>query len=220
MKLFPFLTLCIPPSKIKNRVLNLFNNKQIDLSAYIGFSFINVNNLVIDRNVRIKHFVRMNGIERIHLKENSYIGNHNTLYCALAAGDHGHFTLGENSELVRQNALDLTSNITIGNNVVVGGFGSQLWTHGFDVDRNRIQGEIIIGDNVYIGSSSIFNLGVSVCSNVSIGAGSVVCKSIKECGLHAGAPAIKKNDKYLIVETDSIKLIAKKEGSHFFEKKL
>ena len=220
MKLFSFLSLCLPPSKLKNKILNLFQHKKIDSSAYIGFSYINVNHLIIDKNVRIKHFVRMNGIEYVHLQENSYIGNHNTFYCSALAGDYGHFTLGKCSELVRQNSLDLTSNITIGNNVVVGGFGSQLWTHGFDVLRNRIQGEITIGNNVYVGSSTIFNLGVSICDNVSLGAGSVVSKSITEYGLHAGVPAVKKNDKYLIVESNFIKCISKKEGSHFFEKKL
>ena len=126
MKLFSLLSLCLPASTLKNRILNLFHNKSIDPTAYIGFSYINVEHLIIEKNVRIKHLVRMNGIEHVHLQENSYIGNHNTFYCSSSTGDHGHFKLGQHSELVRQNALDLTSNITIGNNVVIGGFGSQF----------------------------------------------------------------------------------------------
>jgi len=220
VKLFSLLTLLLPPSKFKNKVLNLFSNVSISKEAYIGFSYINVKQIRIETNAKIKHLVRMKGLEKIFLKEGSYIGNHNSLYCNVTIGDKGHFTLGKNSELVSRNALDLTSDITIGNNVIIGGYGSQFWTHGFDVYRNRLQGEIFIADNVYIGSSTIFNLGVSICSNVSIGAASVVSKSISESGFYAGVPAIKKNDKYQFIETDIIKLVNKKGDSQFFEKEL
>lgn len=220
MKLFSLISLFFPPSKLKNKILNLFPNKMIASSAYIGFSYINVNHFIVEDNVRVKHLIRMNGVDYIHLQEGSYIGNHNTFYCDAMFGDRGRFILGRTSELVRQNSVDLTSNITIGDNVVIGGFGTQLWTHGFDVQRNRIQGEIVIGDNVYIGSSSIFNLGVSVCSNVSIGSSSVVSKSITESGLYAGTPAVKKHSNYVVKESDSIVRLFERDGSQFFEKKL
>ena len=220
MKLFPILTLLFPPSKLKNKVLNMFSHANIAEDAYIGFSYINVKQLTMEANAKIKHLVRMKGLDKVLLKNGSYIGNHNSFYCNANLGDKGYFTLGVNSELVRQNALDLTSNITIGDNVVIGGYGTQFWTHGFDVFRNRIQGEIFIADNVYIGSSTIFNLGVSICCNVSVGAGSVVSKPIVDSGFYAGVPATKKNDKYQFVESDMIKLITKKGDSHFFEKEL
>jgi len=220
MKLFPLLTLFLPPCTLKNRILNLFAHKKVHKSAYIGFSFISVKHLIVEENAKIKHLVRMKGLEKVLLKRGGYIGNHNSFYCNATLGDKGGFALGENSELVRQNALDLTSNITIGNNVVIGGYGSQFWTHGFDVQRNRIQGEICIADNVYIGSSTIFNLSVSICSNVSVGAGSVVSKPIIDSGFYAGVPAIKKNDNSLFAETDSIKLLTQNGTSQFFEKKI
>ena len=220
MKFFGILTLFLPPSKFKNKILNFFSNANIEKDAYVGFSYIDVKNLTLEKKATIKHFVRMKGLEKVLLKENSYIGNHNTFYCNNVIGDRGHLELGVNSELVRKNSLDLTSNITIGNNVVVGGHSSQFWTHGFDVNRNRLQGEIIINQNVYIGSSSIFNLSVSICSNVIIGAGSVVTKSIAESGLYAGVPAEKKSENYLLLESESKKLLYKKGRSDFFEKKI
>lgn len=220
MKLFPLLTLFLPPSSVKNKILNMFSHVNISEDAYIGFSYIDVGKINIEANAKIKHLVRMKGLEQVLLKQGSFIGNHNSFYCNSKLGDAGHFTLGLNSELVRQNALDLTSDVTIGDNVVIGGYGSQFWTHGFDVYRNRIQGEIRIADNVYIGSSTIFNLGVSICTNVSIGAGSVVSRTIDSSGFYAGAPAVKKNDKYQFTETDMIKFVAKKGNSQFFEKEL
>tara|TARA_Y100001954_G_scaffold237488_2_gene301341 strand:- start:993 stop:1214 length:222 start_codon:yes stop_codon:yes gene_type:complete len=47
-----------------------------------------------------------------------------------------------------------------------------------------------ISEKVYIGSNSTI-LPVKICSNVVIGAGSVVTKDIIESGTYAGNPAIK-----------------------------
>ena len=47
-----------------------------------------------------------------------------------------------------------------------------------------------ISSNVYIGSNSTI-LPVSICSNVVIGAGSVVTKNITKSGKYAGNPAKK-----------------------------
>ena len=50
-----------------------------------------------------------------------------------------------------------------------------------------------IKDNVSIGSNSTI-LPVEICSNVVIGAGSVVTKTINEPGIYAGNPAKKIRD--------------------------
>lgn len=220
MNVFPLITLLFPPSKLKNWLLNLFPSVEIHKTAYVGFSYISVHSLILKANVRIKHFVRIKGVEEVLLKEKSYIGNFNSLYCNHFIGDKGRFTLGCHSELVRQNALDLTCDITIGDNVVIGGYGSQFWTHGFDVSRNRIEGEIVIANNVYIGSSSIFNLGVYVCDNVMVGAGSLISRSIKESGFYAGSPAIKKADRYELAESASTQLKCKKFDKNFYVKEI
>ena len=51
-------------------------------------------------------------------------------------------------------------------------------------------GETLIDSNVYIGSNATI-LPVKICSNVVIGAGSVVTKDILKPGKYAGNPAIK-----------------------------
>lgn len=56
-------------------------------------------------------------------------------------------------------------------------------------DKNKWK-ETVIEDRVYIGSNSTI-LPVNICSDVVIGAGSVVTKSIFEAGTYAGNPAIK-----------------------------
>ncbi len=62
-------------------------------------------------------------------------------------------------------------------------------------DKNKWK-NTVIKDRVYIGSNSTI-LPVTICSDVVIGAGSVVTKNISEAGTYAGNPAIKlasKND--------------------------
>ena len=45
--------------------------------------------------------------------------------------------------------------------------------------RTTLNGDCIIGDNIFIGSGSIISNGVRVGDNVVVGAGSVVLKDIK-----------------------------------------
>ena len=61
-----------------------------------------------------------------------------------------------------------------------------------DGDKNKWK-NIQVGNNVSIGSNSTI-LPVTICSNVVIGAGSVVTKDIKEPGIYAGNPARKIRD--------------------------
>lgn len=60
-------------------------------------------------------------------------------------------------------------------------------------------GKIVVGNNVYIGNSSIILPGVNIGNNVVIGAGSVVTKSLPDNGVYAGNPA------KLICSTDQLK---------------
>lgn len=49
-------------------------------------------------------------------------------------------------------------------------------------------GEIIIGDNVFIGSNSVLLYGIHIGNNVVIGAGSVVTKDIPDGVVAVGSP--------------------------------
>lgn len=118
----------------------------------------------IGNNSQIKHFSKFSGPKNI-VKFNPAI---------LIIGD---------SVVINKLLIDLCDSVTIGNNVVFAGKDTQIWTHSFDLSRNRVQGSVLIKDNCYIGSRCIINLDVVITDNVVIHAGSVVNKSIEVSGV-------------------------------------
>ena len=86
----------------------------------------------------------------------------------------------------------ICSNVSIGNNCFIG-HGVAFINDDFKIGKNANGKKTLwkktkISDEVYIGSNSSI-LPVNICSNVVIGAGSVVTKSINKAGIYAGNPA-------------------------------
>ncbi len=95
--------------------------------------------------------------------------------------------------------------ITLGNNVHITD-GVKFLTHdgGTLLYRNlipdlEITKPIVVGDNVYFGNDVIVLPGVTIGSNVVIGAGAIVTKDIPDNSVAVGVPAkvIKSADDYL-----------------------
>lgn len=205
-----FCTLLLP-SFILRVVLRLFGFK-IGNGVKIGFSIIKSNTIILENNVKIGHFNLILN-DKIHLKEDSIIGYLNILkgpFSVLldnkaAIGNKNYMTraktgitfgksllhLGNLTKITVGHHLDLTQSIIFGENSILAGIKSQLWTHGYyhaDIgkDRIRIDGEIYIGNNVYIGSSCVFNPGVKVGNSIHIGGGSTISKDLNKSGMYVG----------------------------------
>ena len=84
--------------------------------------------------------------------------------------------------------------VEIGNHVQITA-GTKIFTHGGGwVFRDKYPnfdyfGKVVIKDNVYIGNNCLIMPGVTIGSNVIIGAGSVVTKSVSDGKIVAGNPA-------------------------------
>lgn len=87
--------------------------------------------------------------------------------------------------------------ITIGNHVLLAE-GVRLLTHDgagwclrTEQEKKRMDmwGEVVIGDNVYVGTNAIILPNVHITDHVIIGAGAVVTKDITESGVYVGVPA-------------------------------
>lgn len=100
--------------------------------------------------------------------------------------------LGTLAIITAGHTLDCIRNISIGNYSILAGKGSQLWTHGYYhiphqvPKRVRVEGDNVIGENVYGATSCIITLGVRIIDNVIVGANSVVSKDLLQEGLYVG----------------------------------
>ncbi len=83
--------------------------------------------------------------------------------------------------------VNIGSNCFISHGVM---FANDMFKEGKPNPNADTWGRIKIGNNVTIGSNATI-LGVKVCDNVVIGAGTVVTKDISESGIYAGNPAKK-----------------------------
>lgn len=107
-------------------------------------------------------------------------------------------TIGDNVG-ISQSALIAHADITIGNNVKIGG-GTCIYTsdfHSLDAAvrasgedlKYRRSAPVVIGDNAFVGARCLILKGVTIGENSIIGAGSVVTKSVPANQIWAGNPA-------------------------------
>lgn len=75
-------------------------------------------------------------------------------------------------------------NCTIGHDVVIGDYVTLS-------PGVNVSGNVNIGDNCYIGTNAVIREKINICSDVVIGAGSVVVKNIIEPGTYVGNPCKK-----------------------------
>jgi acetyltransferase-like isoleucine patch superfamily enzyme len=102
---------------------------------------------------------------------------------------------------ISASAIICRHQITIGNNVVIGGNTVIYDTdfHSLDAEQRRDPGKdrvntrwapVKIGDNVFIGAHSTILKGVTIGDNSVVGACSVVAKNIPDNEIWAGNPAV------------------------------
>lgn len=111
----------------------------------------------------------------------------------------GTITIGDNVGM-SQTAIVAMANVSIGNNVLLGG-GVKIYTsdfHSLDYLNRRMEKKdadnktcspVMIEDDVFVGAGSIILKGVSIGSKSIIGAGSVVTKNVPSGEVWAGNPA-------------------------------
>jgi acetyltransferase-like isoleucine patch superfamily enzyme len=188
------LALALLPMRLARHIAN-FLGFNLAAGARVGLSWVHIDSLEMSSTSRIGHFNRLSGPFSVQLSSFGSIGNYNTLVRAnrsVAVGDSS-LMIGVWGKITSRHFLDLTCPISIGSYSTVAGSGCQLWTHGYvhaieGIDRYRIDGSIVIEDNVYIGSMCFISMGVRIGKGVIVGGGSAVAKDLIEPGLYVSSP--------------------------------
>lgn len=164
----------IPISGLKVFFLRSIFGYSIGENVRIGKSIINCNKVSIGDNVYIadKNIINCNEL---------IIGNNTSFHSGNVIQGNANFVIGNNSRIINNHFFDLWNNIQIGNDTWIAGKNSQFWTHGSIYTKKGAKDlSIVIKDNVYIGSASLFAPGVLIESVNLIGLGSVVSGVFEE----------------------------------------
>ena len=118
--------------------------------------------------------------------------------CTFFVDKGAKLTIGNNVG-ISQSALICHCNITIEDNVKIGGGVKIFDTDFHSLDhfkrntkediKNKVKAPVLIKNNAFIGAYSIVLKGVTIGKNSIVGAGSVVTKSIPDNQIWAGNPA-------------------------------
>ena len=175
-------------------MFNLINVSKVTLkNAKIGFlNQIIVEKLMMKDEASIHKFNRVKNLNVLHINEGGEIRSKNFIGApnknVIIEGknfEYQNLYIGQKSAVLRSNYFDVVNEIKVGDNVVFGGNGSEIWTHGFTTDRTMLVGGVEFGNNIFIGSNCIFTKGVKITDDVTIGPGSTIYKSIPQKGLYS-----------------------------------
>lgn len=208
-KIFTLFIILIFPGILKMLFLRLMGHK-VSLKARIRWSLIWTDSIEMEeganisffnliygprismgKNSHIKRLNTLNGPYEVRLKQKASIGKRNKISRGKTGVSYGEscLQLGESAIITSNHYIDLTRKITFGDFSILAGVRSQIWTHGYvhaaeGPGRYRVDGEVIIGKNVYLGSGVIINPGVYINDAINVGGGAVVSKSLLETGMY------------------------------------
>lgn len=201
------LVLFLLPTKLARLLLHFNKNVRISPTAKIGFSWISASDIFID-GARVGHFNYLK-INKIHIgggkighlnfisgnfelnMQQSNIGNQNKFSSTGTSYHNVVLKLEERSHITTKHLFDLTDSIVIGKRTTLAGAGTQIWTHSFlrskELNRNvRIDSPVFIGDWCYIGSRCNIMPGVRIADEITIGAQTVIAKTLNQSGIYIG----------------------------------
>ena len=147
-------------------------------------------------------FLQGGGEKLIHIGDYSRIGSHSILGCWVKHGKNTFtptLTIGDHCNIGDYNHISAINNISIGDGLLTGRYVTITdHGHGNLSSENSIippaqrdlvsKGEVIIGNNVWIGDKAIILPGVHIGDNVIVAANTAVTKDVPCNCVVAGAP--------------------------------
>lgn len=141
---------------------------------------------------RIYHAVEIQNLKRIEIGNKSTIYQHTSLF----VGSRGLFKIGNNSHIAPYGYCLIDNNsLEIGDNVAIGPFTS-IFCHSNSpygpssvFSENYINGDVSIGNNVFIGAHCVILPGTKIHDDVVIASNSVIKGQIPSGSIYGGSPA-------------------------------
>jgi len=181
------------PSGLKIILLRLLGN-DIGKDCYIGFSYIDVDNIIMANSCYIGTGNIIKSLCSLEMRYGSRINRWNQITSNKKF--NAKLLLGNNSSISLRHYFDVCANVSIGNNTIIAGHRSSFFTHSKGVYEIDYQKEIVIGEFCYIGSNVMLAPGSKVGHRCFVGMGSVVVGDNTHISnsLIAGNPAVCKKE--------------------------
>ena len=190
-KLYILILAVLPlPGKVRGGLYRLLYPDRIGRDFEIGWlSFIFCKEISIGTGVHIKRNVKIRNLDVLKIGDGCEIGSGCEIH---GVPDNIQFQkrvfeVGNNTGIGSSHYFDVAAPIQIGSHVIIAGFQSQFFTHSFDLNSDRMDGGIRIGNHVYIGTRCLVTPGVAICSQVVITGMTTVNKSISETGVYSSS---------------------------------
>ncbi len=197
---FLALAVVLMPWRLKRWALQRFWGYALAPDARIGLSWIFPGRLVMDEKAYIGHLNVAVHLGAMHCGAHSIVGRSNWITGHPPDGAHfthrtdrdPSFVLGAHAAVTKSHIIDCTDRIEIGAFTTVAGYGSQLITHGINLQRSQQDCHPIrIGAYCLVGTRVTVIGGAVLPDRSVLGAGSVLNKAHTEsCALYAGQPAV------------------------------
>ncbi len=172
------------------------------------FNIIRCQDFAMAPGSRIDKFNHIKNVHRFDLGGEAAVGTRNhfigTRQGLTPFKEHENIAVGDGSIITVGHMFDLSDTVSIGSNVTFGGRGSEVWTHGFDVNHVKIQAPVHIGDDVYVGSRCLIIQSVRITAGVSLGAGTVVSKTISDPGFYVSSQLVRKSEPADYSQSDKV----------------
>ena len=138
----------------------------------------------------VAHHNRFVGPMSVRVGRGAQIAAYNTFECGWwvpddpggRAGFTRRLEIGEDTLISSRHYFDVAGTITLGDGSIIGGIGSQFWTHGPRVKQRDIR----IGKHCYVGSATIFAPGSGLADHTMVALGSLVARRFHRSNLVIG----------------------------------
>ena len=172
LRLFMLLLIAlVPVSAVKRFLYRFCFGYLIDGGTRIGFCLLDATQVFIGKNCRLHSFVVVRRVREFRLGDNVTVGPVNLFTTAIAADEYQYnFRAGDGAYLSRSHRYDMSADITIGDETIVGGVSGALWTHG----AWREHAPVTIGKKCFIGDAAQILPGVRLAENTLVANGAVV----------------------------------------------
>lgn len=188
----------LPPSRLKNRFLNIFSGVSVHRSAIVGHVLVyNTDRLVLGPRARLGNLTVIRNLLELRLGECSTIGTLNLITSAPAFnslpddGVRGRLLVGRESAVTSRHYFDCSGGVSIGAFSVIAGCRSTILTHQVDLESNRqVIMPVSVGERCFISSNVSVVPGAACADRIVVAMGAVVKGDLDLVGqLYGGVPA-------------------------------